>query len=145
MAFDAIVVSRAAPGKGELLLKAYGNEFALPPLGGVDATAAGPVGGLPVGTADAAAWLAAFARLGLRPLDLAFLGPEGCVPGSAEEVEAMLRQDKELSSYLDKFATQKALLTRSSFEVPFARAFAKLDALGRVVKKDAYAYVDRDF
>ena len=111
----------------------------------MDATAPGPAGGLPVGTADAATWLAAFARLGLKPLDLAFLGPEGCVPGTAEEVEAMLRQDKELASYLDKFAMQKALLTRTSYEVPFARVFAKLDAMGRRLNKDAYAYKDREF
>ena len=63
-------------------------------------------------------------------MDLAFLGPEGCVPGTAEEVEAMLRQDKELASYLDKFAMQKALLTRTSYEVPYGRAFEKVRAGG---------------
>ena len=35
-AFDAVVMSRAKPGKAELLMTAYGNEFPFQPLGAVD-------------------------------------------------------------------------------------------------------------
>jgi len=136
-AFDQILYSRAAPGKGEALLRAYANDFALPPLGGVDATEAGPESPVPALEAGAAAWRACFMSLGLSPLDLAFLGPD-VIAGDAEQVEAMLREDVELRGHLDRFAIQKALLTRTPWEVPYTRAFAKLVGVGLRLDKSQY-------
>jgi hypothetical protein len=98
----------------------------LAPLGGIDALEAGPAGGVPAGgvAAGAAAWLSAFARLGLRPNDLALLGPD-VICADAAAAEAMLRQDSKLAAALDDLASKKALLTRTSYEVPYGRAFDK--------------------
>jgi hypothetical protein len=80
-----------------------------------------PAGGVAAG---AAAWLSAFARLGLRPSDLALLGPD-VICADAAAAEAMLRQDSKLAAALDDLASKKALLTRTSYEVPYGRAFDK--------------------
>ena len=72
-----------------------GNDFPMPKLGGVDASAPAPAGSLPGPGADAAAWLALFAKLGLRPADLASLGPDVCGPDEAANV-AMLSKARDM-------------------------------------------------
>jgi len=50
----------------------------------------------------------------------------------------MLREDVELRGHLDRFAIQKALLTRTPWEVPYTRAFAKLVGVGLRLDKSQY-------
>jgi hypothetical protein len=140
-AFDAALAARAAPGKGDTLVKAYANPFPAAPLGGVDAEAPGPAGGVPPGgaAAGAAAWRAAFDRLGLRPSELALLGPD-VICGDEAAAVAMLREDAVLAKALDELEAQKALLTRTSYEVPYGRAFDKLARAGLRLNKELYGF-----
>lgn len=136
--FNAIVYNRAAPGKGDTLLRAYGNDFPEPPLGGVDGNGPGPRSMVPPDgvAAGVDAWMAAFAAIGLGRLDFAYLGPD-VIPGEPADVEAMMRQDSQLKALLDKFEIQKALLTRTPYEIPYARSFLKLCCVGLVTNSKA--------
>ncbi len=85
-----------------------------------------PAGGAAAG---AAAWLAAFQCLGLRPGDLALLGPDVICADEAAAV-AMLREDAALAKALDDLQDKKTLLTRTSYEVPYGRAYEKARRTG---------------
>lgn len=137
--FDALLASRAAPGKGDALVRAYANPFEAALLGGVDAAAASPPGSsvAPPPGAGASAWLAAFAALGLRPAELVLLGPFVMGPDVEANV-ATLRSDAGLAARFDKLAPVMAQLGRTSFEVPFARAFDRLQRVGLRVDRAAY-------
>jgi hypothetical protein len=99
------------------------------PLGGVDATEAAPPGSVPSGGASAgvASWRATFERMGLRPGDLALLGPDVICADEGAATE-MLRTDDELRKALDELEAGKRLLTRTTYEVPYGRAFEKARA-----------------
>ncbi len=128
-AFDALLASKAAPGNEAVIVKAYGNAFPEMPLGGVDALSASPESLVPSGGASAgvAAWRAAFESMGLRPADLALLGPDVICADEAAAVE-MMRSDEALRKALDDLEAGKKLLTRTTYEVPYGRAFDKARA-----------------
>ena len=67
----------------------------LPRLGGADAASPSAPGGVPSASAGVAEWKATFARLGLRPIDLALLGPD-VIGDDPVNAEALLMQDPEL-------------------------------------------------
>jgi hypothetical protein len=136
----------------DVLPNGLGNDFPMPRVGVVDGAAPAAAGAIPGAGATAAEWKAAFIAIGLRPGDLAVLGPDVCGPDEAANI-AMLSQaraarslevctcvhvvcvltivllrrvqDPELASAISKLAESKAQLGRTSYEVSYARAFEK--------------------
>jgi hypothetical protein len=68
------------------IVPGLGNDFPLPPLGGIDAAGPSPAGLIPGADAPVDEWKALFARMGLRNADLAVIGPDviGDDPAKAE-------------------------------------------------------------
>lgn len=65
---------------------------------------------------------------------------EGCQAGALTDQTSCHPQDPEMAAVLDNQVRQKALLTRSPYEVPFGKALIKLTAVGAVYDPLAYLY-----
>lgn len=135
--FDALLFSRAAPGKGATMVAAYGNPFPDALLGGVDAEQAGPCCGVPL-NGSASDWLARFKSLGMNAADLAVLGPSVMGPDMAAN-EAVLMGDAGVAARLVRLKPVMNMLGRTSYEVPLGRAFDKLQRAGLTLRKEGAA------
>ena len=71
---------------------------------------------------------------GVRSLPMAQIG------ASEAEAERMLRSDPQLASALDDIEARKRLVTRTGYEVPYARSFAKLAGIGRKIDVGLYRF-----
>jgi hypothetical protein len=114
----------------------------LPRLGGADAASPSAPGGVPSASAGVAEWKATFARLGLRPIDLALLGPD-VIGDDPVKAEALLMQDPEIAGMLADLVPSKAQIGRTSYEVKYAKAFLAVANVGFKVDPLAYLYPEK--
>lgn len=121
-------------------------DFPPPKVGSADGSAPAAAGLVPAPGAPVADWKAAFARLGLRPSDLAVLGPTLLGGAGGEEgeaaAEARLAADPDLREAVGRLRSSKDQLARTTYETQFAASFAKLAALGARADPKAYLYAE---
>jgi Peroxidase len=149
IAFSASVITRrefrrilASNYKGGILPPGVTNDFPEPSLGCQDGTVAATQTLVPAAGASVAEWRACFEALRLGVADLAVLGPD-LIQGT--DAYALLSADPDVKKYLDRFESSKAVPGRTSYELAFARAVNKLQALGNFDKrKYAYAILSRN-
>lgn len=116
-------LGKDSEGKDRFIPPGLAADFPEPRVGGKDGDAPAAPGQIPARDADVAAWKACFAKLGLRNSDLAVLGPL-LLSGSEAEAEAKLRADDDLRPTVERFASAKKQLARTSYEVQFAASGA---------------------
>eukprot|EP00240_Pyramimonas_obovata_P005507 CAMPEP_0118923128 /NCGR_PEP_ID=MMETSP1169-20130426/1770_1 /TAXON_ID=36882 /ORGANISM="Pyramimonas obovata, Strain CCMP722" /LENGTH=341 /DNA_ID=CAMNT_0006864073 /DNA_START=65 /DNA_END=1090 /DNA_ORIENTATION=+ len=135
--FKDSLCSKVKEGACDIAYQAYGNKPPTPKLGRIDAVSADATGLIPADGASAAEFKAMFDRMGLTKTDLCLLAP--ALTGDYASGDALLRADPQFVGIMDGLEKAKRDITRTSYEVPFYRAYIKIASLGaKFVDKVGY-------